>query len=71
MGFVKGTFVDLRIIGAGSLRGLHVWVDSSRAVHENMRGYTARFRWAWALSTANHQNKNLMREDGSEVVGIS
>ena len=40
LGFMKGSIKDHRVIGADSLRDLHVWVDASHAVHENMRGHT-------------------------------
>ena len=40
LGYIKRTIDDVRIIGADSLRDLHVWVDASHAVHENMRGHT-------------------------------
>ena len=37
---MKVTINNLRIIGADSLRDLHVWVDASHAVHANMKGHT-------------------------------
>ena len=40
LSFVKANIGDLRITGTDSLRDLHVWVDTARVVHENMRGHT-------------------------------
>ena len=40
LSFVKGTLDNLWIIGADSLRDLHVWVNTSHVVHENILEHT-------------------------------
>ena len=40
MDLIKGTIKDKRIIGADSMHNLHVWVDPSHAVNNDMRGNT-------------------------------
>ena len=72
--FFKRTFNDLRIIGADSLRDLHVWVDASHAVHINMRGHT---RGTISMGKGTIHNKsskqklNTRSTTESEVVGVS
>jgi len=74
LGFLKGTFNDLRIIGADSLRDLHVWVDALHAVHENMRGHTG---GTMSMGTGTLHNKsskqkfNTRSTTESEVVSVS
>ena len=74
LGFMKGTLDDLRIIGADSLRDLHVWVDASHAIHENMRGHTG---GTMSMGTGTLHNKsskqklNTRSTTESEVVGVS
>ena len=61
LGFLKGTINDVRVIGADSIRDLHVWVDASHAIHENMRGHTGGVMSVGTLLapfTVNHQNRN-------------
>ena len=74
LGFLKGTFNDLRTIGADSLRDLHVWVDASHAVHENMRGHTGGTMSMGVGTVHNKSSKqklNTRSTTESEVVGVS
>ena len=74
LGFLKGTFNDLRKIGADSLRDLHVWVDASHAVHENMRGHTGGTMSMGIGTLHNKSSKqkiNTRSTTESEVVGVS
>ena len=41
MAFMKQTIDDMRIIGVDNLEELLVWIDSSHATCENMRGHTS------------------------------
>ena len=72
--FLKGTFDDLRTMGADNLRELHVWIDASHAVHENMRGHTG---GSMSMGTGTLHNKsskqklNTRSTTESEVVGVS
>lgn len=72
--FIKGTFDDVRIIGADSLHDLHVWVDASHAVHENMRGHTG---GTMSMGTGtihckpSKQKLNTRSTTESELVGVS
>ena len=74
LGFIKGTINDKRIIGASSLRDLHVWIDASHAVHENMRGHTG---GTMSMGTGTLHNKsskqklNTRSTTESELVGLS
>ena len=74
LGFMLGTFNDLRRIGADSLRDLHVWVDASHAVHVNMRGHTG---GTMSMGTgtihckSSKQKLNTKSTTESEVVGVS
>ena len=74
LGFIKGTFNDLRVIGADSLHDLHVWVDASHAVHENMRSHTG---GAMSMGTgtihckSSKQKLNTRSTTESELVGVS
>ena len=38
--FIKGTYDELRVIGADSLESLHIWVHALHAIHKNMCGHT-------------------------------
>jgi len=40
IGFLKGTLDDVRIIGATSITEIMTFIDSSYAVHDNMRSHT-------------------------------
>ena len=40
IGFLKGTIDDVRVIGATSITEIMTFVDSSYAVHDNMRSHT-------------------------------
>lgn len=74
LGFLKGTFNDLRKIGADSLRDLHVWVDASHAVHENMRehtGGTISMGIGTLHNKSSKQKINTRSTTESEVVGVS
>ena len=74
LGFLKGTFNDLRTIGADSLRDLHVWVDASHAVHENMCGHTGGTMSMGVGTIHNKSSKqklNTRSTTESEVVGVS
>ena len=74
LGFMKGSIDDERIIGADSLRNLHVWIDASHAVHENMRGHTGG-TMSMGLGTLHNksskQKLNTKSTTESEVVGVS
>ena len=74
LGFLKGTINDKRIIGADSLRDLHVWVDASHAIHENMRGHTGG-TMSMGIGTLHNksskQKLNTRSTTESEVVGVS
>ena len=74
LGFIKGTIKDQRIIGADSLRDLHVWVDASHAVHENMRGHTGGTMSMGRGTLHNKSSKqklNTRSTTESELVGVS
>ena len=74
LGFLKKTFNDLRTIGADSLRDLHVWVDASHAIHENMRGHTGG-TMSMGIGTLHNksskQKLNTRSTTESELVGVS
>ena len=74
LGFIKGTIKDQRIIGADSLRDLHVWVDASHAVHENIRGHTGDTMSMGRGTLHNKSSKqklNTRSTTESELVGVS
>ena len=74
LSFLKGTIHDNRIIGADSLRDLHVWIDASHAVHENMRGHTGGTMSMGRGTLHNKSSKqklNTRSTTESEVVGVS
>ena len=74
LGFLKGTINDLRTIGADSLRDLHVWIDASHAVHENMRGHTGGTMSMGVGTLHNKSSKqkiNTKSTTESETVGVS
>ena len=74
LGFLKKTFNDLRTIGADSLRDLHVWVDASHAIHENMRGHTGgtmSMGIGTLHSKSSKQKLNTRSTTESELVGVS
>ena len=74
LGFLKGTINDVRVIGADSIRDLHVWVDASHAIHENMRGHTG---GVMSVGTgtihckSSKQKLNTRSTTESELVGVS
>ena len=74
LGYLKKTINDRRIIGADSMRDLHVWVDASHAVHENMRGHTGGIM-SMGLGTlhckSSKQKLNTRSTTESELVGVS
>ena len=74
LGFMKGSIDDERIIGADSLRNLHVWIDASHAVHANMRGHTGGTMSMGLVTLHNKSSKqklNTKSTTESEVVGVS
>ena len=61
-------------MGADNLRELHVWVDASHAVHENMRGHTGGTMSMGTGTLHNESSKqklNTRSTTESEVVGVS
>ena len=74
LNFLKGTFNDTRTIGADSLRDLHVWIDDSHAIHENMRGHTGG-AMSMGIGTihckSSKQKINTRSTTESELVGVS
>ena len=74
LGFLKGSINDKRIIGADSLRDLHVWIDASHAIHENMRGHTGgtmSMGRRTLHSKLSKQKLNTRSTTESKVVGVS
>ena len=74
LGFMKGTIDDSRVIGADSLRDLHVWVDAYHAVHENMLDHTGGNISMGTGTTHNKSSKqklNTRSTTESELVGVS
>jgi len=74
LGFLKGSIDDKRIIGVDSLRDLHVWIDASHVVHENMRGHTGgtmSMGRGTIHSKSSRQKLNTKSTTESEVVGVS
>ena len=74
LGFIKGNIKDQMIIGAHILRGLHVWVDISHAIHENMRGHTGGTMSMGRGALHNKSSKqklNTRSTTESELVGVS
>ena len=74
LGFIKGTIKDQRIIGANSLRDLHVCIDASYAIHENMWGHTGGTMSMGRGTLHNKSSKqklNIRSTIESELVGVS
>jgi hypothetical protein len=74
LGFMKGTIDDKRIIGADSLRDLHVWVDASYAIHGDMRGHkggTMSMCTGTLHCRSGKQKLNTRSTTKSELVGVS
>ena len=74
MNFIKETFNDLRTIGADNLHDVHVWVDASHAVHENMRGHTGgiiSMGTGAVHCKSSKQKLNTRSTTESELVGVS
>ena len=74
LGFLKGSINDKRVIGADSLRDLHVWIDASHAIHANMRGHTGG-TMSMGRGTlhckSSKQRLNTKSITKSELVGVS
>ena len=74
LGFLKGSINDKRVIGADSLRDLHVWIDASHAIHANMRGHTGG-TMSMGRGTlhckSSKQRLNTKSTTESELVGLS
>lgn len=74
LGFLKRTINDKRVIGADSLRDLHVWIDASHAIHANMRGHTGgtmSMGRGTIHSKSSKQKLNTKSTTESELVGVS
>ena len=74
LSYIKCTINDDRIIGATSLEELWNWIDSSHAVHQNMRGQTG---GAMSLGVgtlhcrSTKQRINSRSSTETEVIGVS
>ena len=71
---MNGSIKDHRIIGAGSLRDLHVWLDLSHAVHKNMWEYiggTMSMGRDTLHNKSSKQKLNTRSAIKSELVGFS
>ena len=74
MSFLKSTRCDRRIIGADSLNSLRTFVDTSYAVHTNMRGHTGgamTLGWGMVHARASKQKLNAKSSRETEVIGVS
>ena len=74
LGFIQGTINDKRIISTDNIKGLFVWVDASRTMHDDMKGHTG---GVMSLGTgilhgkSSKQKLNIRSTTESELVGVS